>query len=275
MNDEFLNQFRETPRAEFAETLYQRVSRQTKPHLAQKIARKLISRNFIIAFALLLLIALPVYAAVEARWNKVGEIWVDVQSAPKSSLIIQSNLYKGFGGDDKGIFVGDMEVANLAEAKAILKFEFTFPSWAPEGFTTGDRINIFPWSEKSLSAFWDSQDGGGPIGIFLDYRWRWVGPGANPMFEYISTWPVAPGSFKEVKVRGHPAVLVRGDWDWRRHVVEGETTELESNTGPELHWDEQNGLSLYWTESDVAYLLWTYNPAVTAEDLIKMAESAR
>jgi hypothetical protein len=55
-------------------------------------------------------------------------------------------------------------------------------------------------------------------------------------------------------------VLVRGDFDWGKQPLE---------------WNEQNGLSLYWTDGEVAYLLWTINPAVSPEDLIKMAESAQ
>ena len=259
MNDEFLTSFREAPRAEFADALYERISQQTQAHFAQTMVNKLTFRNSAIVFALLFLIAACVYAVSEKRWNKVGDVWVDVQSTQKQPFVIQSNLYKGLAGDT--------EVANLAEAKTALKFEFAFPTWAPKGFVLDDQMNISPWSEKTLSAFWKSQDGGDPIGVFLNYRWYWVA-GARAI-ESVSTWPVAPGSFEEVEVQGHPAVLVRGDWNWPRQAVEGETTEIE------LNWDEQNGLSLYWTDGEVSYLLWTYNPAVYAEDLIKMAESTR
>jgi len=262
MNDDFLTQFREVPRAEFAEALYERISQQSQPRFRWKIVNKLTLRNAAAMLVLMLLVAACVYAVVEKRWNKVGEIWVNVQNDPKSPLVIITNLHKGPAGD--------MEVANLAEAKAALKFEFAFPSWAPDGFALGNKMNISPWSEKTLSAFWESQNGGDPIGIFLNYRWFEVA-GANN-YESVATWPVAAGSFEEVEVQGHPAVLVRGDWNGRLYqvvVVEGEPTAQE------FEWDEQNGLSLYWTDGDVAYLLWTYNPAVSAEDLIKMAESAQ
>ncbi len=262
MNDKFLKQFYEAPRTKFADVLYEHISQQPQPRFAQTMATKLTYRNIVIVFVLLFLVAACVYAVVEKRWNKVGEIWVDVQSTQKPPTVIQSDLYKGMAGD--------MEVADLVEAKTALKFEFGFPSWAPEGFVLDDRLNISPWSAKTLSAFWKSQDGGDPIGIFLKSRWYLVPGTKNPILGSVSTWPVVPGSFEEVEVQGRPAVLVRGDWNWwHMQVVEDETAEME------LEWDEQNGISLYWTDGDISYLLWTYDPAVSAEDLIKMAESVR
>jgi hypothetical protein len=262
MNDEFLTQLRETPRAEFADALYKRISQQPQPRFSWKMLNKLTLRNAGAMFVFMLLVAACVYAVVEKRWNQVGEIWVDVQSNPKQPLVIQSGLWKGPAGD--------MEVGTLAEAKSFLKFAFGFPTWAPNGFILDKKMNISPWSEKSLSAFWESQDGGRDIGIFLRYRWFLVAGTNQPIQQSISTGPVAPGSFEEVQIQGRPAVLVQGDWEgWPMLTMEGERTEME------LNWDEQNGLSLYWTDGDVAYLLWTYNPAVSADDLIKMAESAR
>lgn len=265
MNDEFLTQLREAPRAEFAEALYERISRQSQPHFSWKVVNKLTFRNAGATFILMLLVAACVYAVAEKGWNKVGDIWVDVHSDPKQSFVIQSNPVKGI--------IGNMEVENLTEAKSALKFAFGFPTWAPEGFVLDNQMYISPWNEKTFSAFWYEEDGEDPIGISLNYRWFEV-PGVmnNPMYESVSTGPVAPGSFEEVEVQGEPAVLVRGDWNWRVYqvvVVEGEPTARG------FEWDEQNGLSLYWTDGDVAYLLWTYNPAVSAEDLIKMAESAK
>ncbi len=260
MNDEFLTQFREAPRAEFANALYERISQQPQPHFSWKIVNKLTLRNAAAMLVLMLLVAACVYAVVEKRWNKVGDIWVNVQIDPELPQVEISYLCRAP--------VADLEVANLVEAKAALKFEFMFPSWAPEGFALRNRMNIFsPWSEKSLSAFWESQDGGDPIGICLDYRWYEVPGTINPMYENVATGMVAPGSFKEVEVQGHPAVLVRGDWNWYMQPVEGEPQALQ--------WDENFGLSLYWTDENVSYRLWTYNPAVSAKDLIEMAESAK
>lgn len=257
MNDEFLLRYRCTPRAEFADALYDRLSQQPEP----RFAGKLTFRNVVMGFALLLFIAACAYIVTEKRWNKIGDIWVDVQRNPKHGLVIQSSLWKAPAGE--------MEVANLEEAKSALGFDFGFPNWAPEGFVLDDKMNMSPWSQKTLSASWKSQDGGEPIGIFINYRWFDVATAPNPMYESVSTGPVPPGSFEEVKVFGRPAVLVRGDWDWRMLPVTADPPEID------LSWDKDKGSSLYWTEDDVAYLLWTYNPNVSPEDLIRMAESAR
>jgi hypothetical protein len=260
MNEELLIQFRKTPRTEFADALYKRISRKSQPHFPWKMVNKLTFRNAGVMFILLFLVAACVYAVVEKRWNKIGEIWVNVQNDPKVPLVIIGNFEKGPAGDD--------EAANLAEARSALNFEFSFPSWAPTGFALGNTINISPWSEKNLSAFWESENGGTPIGIYIDYRWFEVAGANNPMYESVATLPVAPGSYEEVDVQGQPAVLVHGDWNWNM----GEPGATPETT---LGWNENNGLSLYWIESDVAYLLWTYNPDVSAKDLITMAESAQ
>jgi len=259
MNDEFMTQLREAPRAEFADALYERISRQPQPGFPQTIATEQTFRNAAVAFMLILLVAACVYAVIEKRWNKVGDIWVDVwtddvqRAGPEQSPGIQANPWKGHAPDD-------MEVANLTEAKSALDFEFGFPTWAPEGFVLADQMYISPWSERTLSACWKGQNGGYPIGISLNYRWYLV-PGTNmSQLESVSTMPVAPGSFEEVQIWESPAVLIRGDFDWFMQPLE---------------WNEQNGLSLYWTDGEVAYLLWTINPNVSAEDLIRMAESAR
>jgi hypothetical protein len=107
-------------------------------------------------------------------------------------------------------------------------------------------MNMSPWSEKTLSASWKSQDGGEPIEIFLNHRWFDVVNWPNPMHESASSGPELPGSFDEVRVFGRPAVLVRGDWNWFMRPVE-ETEETE------LKWDRKNGLSPYWADEDVAY----------------------
>jgi hypothetical protein len=261
MNDEFLLRYRRTPRAEFADALYGRISSQPEPRFAIPVLSNLTFRNVGAMLALMLFVAACAYVVAEKRWNKVGDIWVDVQKSPKQSLGIQSSFWKGPAGE--------MEVANLEEARSVLGVEFGFPNWAPEGFVLDNKMNMSPWSQKTLSAFWNNRDGGDPIGIFLNYRWFDLGAGPNPIYESVSTEPVAPGSFEEVLVLGQPAVLVRGDWNWQMQPVTADPTEVV------LSWDENRGLSLYWADDDVAYLLWTYNPAVSPEDLIRMAESAR
>src|SRR3990172_9021531 len=83
MNDEFLSEFLEEPRPEFAEALYERISRQPEPSLPFRLGQRLTLRNAAIVFMLLFLVAACVYAVTEKRWNKVGNIWVHVQRTIK------------------------------------------------------------------------------------------------------------------------------------------------------------------------------------------------
>jgi hypothetical protein len=83
-----------------------------------------------------------------------------------------------------------------------------------------------------------------------------------------TTFPVGLGSYEEVEVNGQPAVLVHGSWEdpWNMEPLpEGKW---------ELKWDKTRGLQLYWVEGEVLYYLNTL-AEVSAEDLIKMAESAQ
>lgn len=92
MNDEFLLRYRRTPRAEFADALYERISSQPQPRFAIPVLNRLTFRNVGAMFALMLFVAACVYAVTEKGWNKVGDIWVDVQKSPKQSFGIQSSL---------------------------------------------------------------------------------------------------------------------------------------------------------------------------------------
>jgi hypothetical protein len=47
----------------------------------------------------MLFIAACAFMVADKRWNKVGDIWVDVQKSPEQSLGIQWSLWKGPTGD--------------------------------------------------------------------------------------------------------------------------------------------------------------------------------
>jgi hypothetical protein len=83
MNDEFLTQFFEAPRAEFVDALYEHISQQPQPRFPGTIAIKLTFRNAVVAFLFMLLVAACVYAVTEKQWNKVGDIWVGAQRTIK------------------------------------------------------------------------------------------------------------------------------------------------------------------------------------------------
>jgi len=257
MNDEFLTQFHEVPRAEFADALYERISQQPQSRLARVMANKLTFRNVAAFFAIMFLVAACVYAVVEKRWNKVGGIWVDVQRTLKTDY-----------NPEEPQLAPEPECLNVKEAREVLSFEFHVPTWAPDGFMFDDCVRSHEVTSEFAGLYWKGADEYSGISITLQNlrRFDMVAQEYRIGSAYTMV-PVAPGSYEEVQVKGKPAVLVRGDWaePWM--------------TGPLYHdyefkWDTKRGLQLIWVDGEVMYHLLTHAD-VSAKDLIEMAESAQ
>lgn len=277
MNDEFLTQFREAPRAKFAEALYERISQQSQPRFVMPRLNRLTLRNVVSMLAFMLIVAAcAYYAATQTPYRKVGGIWLTVQKTriaeyvPTPEVIVNSDVPFQTEG-----------CPSLEKAREILRFDFHIPTWAPEGFTfNGTVCGVDPISDfASLS--WKHNDGTSFIGLLVR-NLKWRDPYTNTYkIEPAVVWdPVAPGSYKEVQVNDQPAVLIRGDWAspimFTEPLPEGKT---------EVEWDKDLGLRLYWVQGEALYELYTHMPLlerhhltiadVSPEDLIKMAESAR
>jgi len=269
MNDEFLKQFYETPPPEFAHALYERISHEPQPRLAEGFLGRLTFRNSAIAFVLLFLVAACVYVVVDRpRWIKVGEIWVQVQRTYKIDFTPPAGAT--LSSEQPETPPEEPECLSLEEAREILRFEVRVPTWAPEGIRFDNQVCGIDWLSDFASLYWAGQDSYSGISIMLSNR-----RGFNMSTQKYEIWPaavwepVAPGSYEEVQIHGQPAVLIRGMWEggyWR--------TEQEIQGEKELKWDKDGALQLYWLEGEVLYQMYT-TADVSAEDLIKMAESAR
>src|SRR5574341_42461 len=265
MNDEFMTQLRETPRAEFADALYERISQRPISRFPQILVRKPNLRSSILIFALLFIIAACVYVVSEKRWNKVGGIWVDVQKTLKVEINPEEPL----------VMESQLECFSIDEAREILQFRFKVPAWAPDGFTFSDEIcssEDLSLSYSSPFMNWESADKNTAISITLHNLKVFNIATQKYEVESASTamygMPVPPGSYEEVQVHGQPAVLVRGDWNWEEAPwATGETSVREY----EYKWDKKRALQLYWVDGEVFYSLYT-RAKVSPEDLIKMAE---
>ncbi len=265
MNDEFLTRFREEPRAEFAETLYERISRETQPRVTWALAKKLTFRNAVVVFAFLFFIAACVYVVSEKRWDKVGGIWVDVQKTIKLDF--------GPPGETTVVETPDYECVTMEEAREILRFEFQVPAWAPEGFTFDDRMCGVERTSDFAGLSWKGADEYSGININSQNLRIFNMSTQEYQISPAVTWgPVGPGSYEEVQVLGKPAVLVRGDWEWPWLTEQAAEQAVYGKL--ELKWDKKRALQLYWVEGEVLYHLYT-RAHVSAEDLIRMAESAR
>jgi hypothetical protein len=171
----------------------------------------------------------------------------------------------------EGLAAQGMDCVTVEEAREILRFDFRVPAWAPEGFRFEDKICGIDRTSDFAILDWPGADEY-TIQLMLQ-NLKWFNMATQ---EYIvgepTVWgPVAPGSYKEVQVNGKPAILVRGDWDYlQRGFIPLEETPQEFVS----RWDRDAGLQLYWPDGDVMYHLYTWQD-VSAEDLIRMAESAQ
>jgi hypothetical protein len=82
---------------------------------------------------------------------------------------------------------------------------------------------------------------------------------------------VAPGSFKETKVNGLPALLVQGDWEDPPTSFWAEAENQKVSI--ELEWNKTKDIQLYWTDGEWFYHLIAPSD-VSSQDLVRMAESA-
>jgi hypothetical protein len=210
MNDEFMHQIYEAPRAEFADALYERISQQPQPRFPQTIATKLTFRNAAVAFVLMLLVAACVYVVVEKYWDKVGVINVGVQRTIK----VDNPSLSG----EPLVMEFQQECFSIEEAREFLRFRFKVPAWAPDGLIFSDEICGFEdLSTLSDRAFlsWEGADQNTAIYLNLsNLKWFNI---ATQKYEVRSPYldiPVPPGSYEEVQVHEQPAVLIRGDWNW-------------------------------------------------------------
>ena len=271
MNDEFMHDFYEAPRPEFGNALYERISKEPPSRVTQIFLNNRTFRNAAIAFVFLFLIAAGVYVASESRWDKVGDIWVKVERRYKVEVISSLEL-----PGEPGIQYEEPECLTVKEARQISRFDFQVPAWAPDGFHVDDKICGINRMSDYASLYWEGKDPYSGINLWISNR-----RGFNMATQKYEIWPaaiwqpVAPGSYKAVQVHGQSAVLVRGDWDLPPVVYEVPPgREPDANGQIEAKWDSKKAVQLHWVDGDIMYSLYA-GTNVSAEDLIKMAESAR
>jgi len=265
MNDEFLTQFREPPRPAFAHALYERVS-QEKVSLRAQLASRLTMRNALAGLAALILVAACVYILAAPKWVEVDKhLWVQERSSGYS--ITASNVPPSYY--DPSLLL------SIEEAKTQAGFEFKVPTW------------VYPYFDlkgASVPDMWNSEMTSGYPQV--DIFWERGGIPHTPwelafqafytkMLIYDKYYPasfgmiVGRGSTRMTGVNNIPAVLIHGDWDYKKIF---ETLPSPDNS---YEWDKQAALQLLWREGEVVYRIYALDSSASADELIRMAESAR
>lgn len=287
MMDDFLSALRKEPSPEFAQGLHDRLAR---PPLRRK--RLLWVGG---AVALLAIAAAGAWQWTRPHYEQVGEIWVHVVPAPLPPLELarfQGESALPFGEetpDTPGFPVAppsveflyvDPSLSPVGIPEAKRRFDERFgdtlelPTWAPQGFSGGDRVALLYGSLETMSNYahvaaeWT--DGEGRF-IVLQARSLMVENLQQQLLGYERTltespafvmFSVPPGGFEEVEVRGHAAVLLEEWWG------------LAGSWPNELRNEVYEARMLFWTEGSTFYWLQGPRDLVSAEDLIRMADSA-
>jgi hypothetical protein len=224
-------------------------------------------RNLALVLAILVLIVACVRALITPRWEKTGIYWV---------YVTRQHLFTIYppvvtpGGQESPLYT-------LSDVKNALGNEAKIPSWLPDGY----KFDSVLWLDdvSKLATIWwmgpqayrypaFSEHGG--IKLFVQSLLRL---GSNLRNTIVTGWieEVAPGSFKETKVNGLPALLVQGDWE---DPPTSFWTEAENQkVSIELEWSKTKAIQLYWTDGEWFYHLIAPSN-VSSQDLIRMAESA-
>jgi len=264
MNDEFLTQFREPPRPAFAHALYERIS-QEKVSLRAQLAGRLTLRNALAGLVALILVAACVYVLAAPKWVEVDKhLWVQEKSSGHNIYISQIPPFSFYTSP----------LSSIEEAKSQAGFELEIPTWVPPGFDLKGASAPDMWSSEwssefpQVNIFWER--GGIPTPGELAFQMFYT-----KMLIMDKYYPasfgmiVGRGSTKMTGVNNIPAVLIHGDWDYKKVFQ----TPPSFDNGYE--WDKQAALQLVWREGEMVYRIYAIGSSASAEDLIRMAESAR
>lgn len=235
MNDDFLTNFRKTPRREFAAALYERINIPMKEQRNFNWKRLTVAAALCLALAAALVFSPNAQAALTYIFLEIGGVTYieeDPAAGPTATPLPES-----------AITTVPSEMLPLAEARKKFTFEISLPAWVPDGYvmTPSVRLFYFPGDLTFVEiSWWGPNFADGPIILSI----------SRPV-----KWEVDLSHVQEVQINGQPAGLTGGGWD--------------ADTG---QWDTvEHNLTLTWLRGDAMYQL--HSPGITAEEIIQVAES--
>lgn len=255
MKDDFLIKYRTQPPHEFSMALYAQIS---KPK-SQYNTKKMTLQNIALVIATLALIIACARVVTMPRFVEIGNIWVDV----KNHLVIPS-----FPQLENMIPTQEQApVYTLADIEAVYNGMLKIPDWVPDGYSFYAVIQMSEIGTDNLtSLFWKGSTLEQHVQLYANSMKHWIIGLDRYVVGPASTFPVAPGSFREVKVNGQSAVLIKGDWTYN--------FDLQENLPLKIDWDKKAAIQLYWIDGEWLYHL-TASQDVSIDDLIRMAESSK
>jgi hypothetical protein len=235
MNDDFFIRFRKSPRQEFVSALYKRINIPMNKQTNIPFRRALAAIALCLALIAIFASSQTVRAAFQALMREIGGItYVQPEETTDEPTPAP---------DEPSPRVREVPV-NFSELPEKVPFAISLPTWTPDGFIMAQTVMLryFDGNLQMVYVTWDGPDViKGPIRML-------VGPRIN--------WAVDLDHLQEVQVNGQPAGLTHGGWD--------------ADTG-EWGGAGAGNVTLTWIHGDLMYQL--MSPAVTDEELIRMAES--
>lgn len=250
MNDEFLSLLREPPRREYVQQLQRRFA-----HLASqettagsrwgfRLPSRRLAISALAAILLVIAVALAGSRSVQAMLAKVIHVIGGVSYEESEQYVNAPSPAETQSAITR---------LRLAELQAVLPFPLRLPRWAPrESVLDGEGILVAQYPpgglETSLLLSWKDSSGDETAILIILY----------PVSGISSVGAGPAGSVTEATVNGQSAALIRGSWD--------QGTQ---------EWSPGARLGLSWAQDKVLYQLYTWRSGITAEDLIRMAESVQ
>jgi len=241
--DDFLTQFREDPRPEFAEQLYRRIDKpMTTTNLNLPFVRRLALAGGLSTLLLLALLALSPAARAFAGdlVRQIGAFTVAPFEAMPAATVAPTA--------EPPAASDAASAATGAEASALAGFAVRQPSWLPDGYQPDGDWAIVPQGQ-GVNAVRQYLAGQGEHFLILNqYRY---GSGDSYEQTYGDNESVS-----DVQVRGQQALAISGRL--MDHPHDGETGLVPTN------W-------LMWEEGGINYTLFADD--LTIDDLLRIAET--
>lgn len=255
MNDKFLYEARPGLRKEFADELYARISNDesifTRFLDFSNLAQKKLKLGIAIMIGVVIIVACT-RLLLEPRNVQVGTIWVQEGSATRT-------VKYHFQEQDEPVLSSPGKTIPIDDAIAMLPFKMKIPEWTPDEFSLAEDT-ILP-----------------PVPPAWNVTLTWINSQNNQIMLFVGDGQVGElhvprGMWKEIRVNGLPAVLVRGNFPLSQ-LPPPDSPKWEK--GFEWKWDKNAGLNLVWSQEGALFSLQTFGNYLDKDDLIRMAESMR